>query len=185
MKLKSRMLSATLALSACTPTPAVISEIGDSSAGVESLSDNSTEDATYSFGSALPDDESPAEDVALSIRPAPADDHPMYESLRREATQKLDSVVVEYPDFTLVKYDDLTLYYFTKPNHPAHPGVIKRTITQADDGAWHANEQGWSFASDEAQPAFKAWLAQIVELDRQMKEAIDRAHGSTPSDDSN
>jgi len=65
----------------------------------------------------------------------------------------------------------LTLWYFTKPNHPAHPGVIKRIIVQ-ENGVWNGYEYGYSFAPNEAQPAFKNWLAQIADLDRQMREAI-------------
>jgi hypothetical protein len=74
----------------------------------------------------------------------------------------------------------LTLWYFTKPNHPAHPGVIRRTGIQKN-GAWVMREHGYSFASDEAQPAFKRWLAEIADLDRQMKEYYERRHGAGTS----
>jgi len=63
---------------------------------------------------------------------------------------------------------------FTKPNHPAHPGIIKRTITRRADGVWYANEEGHSFAPDAAQPAFKTWFAEIRALDRNLREDIQK-----------
>jgi hypothetical protein len=54
-------------------------------------------------------------------------------------------------------------------------GVIRRSLTERD-GAWYATERGWSFGPDSAQPAFLKWLAQIQELDRRMKAAIERQH---------
>jgi hypothetical protein len=100
--------------------------------------------------------------------------HPSYESLWHSATQKTNCVPASYSDFTLVTCkDDLILWYFTKPNHPAHPGVIKRIFEEKKEG-WVAREEGHSFAPDSAQPAFKAWLAQIADLDRRMKEDVER-----------
>jgi hypothetical protein len=102
------------------------------------------------------------------ISPAHADNRPTFSDLWNEATHKPNNEVKEFPDFTMVTCDGgLTYYYFTKQNHPAHPGVIIRKAVEKD-GAWFVNEDGHSFASDAAQPAFKAWLAQFTELDRQM-----------------
>ena len=72
-----------------------------------------------------------------------------------------------------------TFWYLTKPNHRAHPGIIKRHLYQ-QDGAWYAKEEGRSFASDAAQPAFKAWLAQIADMDRQAREWIKKQHSQEP-----
>jgi hypothetical protein len=125
--------------------------------------------------------------VALSLLSAAAwaEEHPTFQDLWSAATQKPDCTPADFADFILVTCkSELTLWYFTKPNHPAHPGVVKRTIT-LQNGDWEAREEGSSFGSDEAQPAFKAWLAQIGDLDRRMKEALGRAHGapqSQPSD---
>ena len=84
-----------------------------------------------------------------------------------------DCKPADYADFVLFTCEkEMTMWYFTKPNHPAHPGVIRRTISQQPDGSWAAQEEGHSFASDAAQPAFKAWLAQIADLDRQMRDSI-------------
>jgi hypothetical protein len=107
-------------------------------------------------------------------------DHPTYESLWRQATVGADCVQSDQGNFILVSCGStMTYWYFTKPSHPAHPGVIRRWLTQ-ENGAWSVHEDGNSFAPDAAQPAFKAWLAQIVDLDRQMKEEIAREHGGAP-----
>ncbi len=117
--------------------------------------------------------------LLLSAIPARAAEHASFKDLWDEAAQCQGSTTKEYPDFTMVVCDGgRTYYYFTKPNHPAFPGVIKRTMIQKD-GAWSVREDGHSYASDAAQPAFKAWLTQFQELDRQMNEAIAREHGSS------
>lgn len=91
----------------------------------------------------------------------------------------------QFPDFILVTCEhEKTLWYFIKANHPAHPGVIKRYLYEKD-GAWYAKEDGHSFASDAAQPAFKAWLAQIADLDRQAQEWIKKQHDQNPAGNSN
>lgn len=82
----------------------------------------------------------------------------------------------QFPDFGERQY---TFWYLTKPNHRAHPGIIKRHLYQ-QDGAWYAKEEGRSFASDAAQPAFKAWLAQIADMARQAREWIKKQHSQEP-----
>jgi hypothetical protein len=121
--------------------------------------------------------------AALMSMPAAAGGQPTYESLWREATAEPACTPADYPDLIVVTCKArLTLWYFTKPNHPAHPGVIQRVITQQADGTWVAHEYGSSFGPESAQPAFKAWLAQIADLDRQMREAIERQRGTTAPD---
>jgi len=66
---------------------------------------------------------------------------------------------------------DLTIWYFTVPGTPAHPGVMKRTLVSDSDGT-SFKEDARSYGSDEAQPAFKAWMAPILDLDRQAKDYI-------------
>ena len=119
----------------------------------------------------------------LAAEVTAAQEHPTYQTLWEEASNGPECGASEYPDLVLVKCEaGLTLWYFTKSNHPAHPGVIKRTITQQPDGSWIAQEQGSSFGSDAAQPAFKAWLAQIQDLDRRMMESIEKQHNTqTPT----
>jgi hypothetical protein len=125
--------------------------------------------------------------LALSTVPAWAQDRPTYASLWATATQTSGCASpAGYADFILVPcLAELTLWYFTKPNHPAHPGVIKRTVVQENGGAWIAREHGYSFAPDEAQPAFKHWLAEIADLDRQMREDIERRRGGDSNPNAN
>jgi hypothetical protein len=109
----------------------------------------------------------------LITTPLRAQDNSTFESVWNSVVQNPDCKPTDYSDFVLVNCNaQLTLWYFTKPNHPAHPGVVKRQIYQEKDGTWLAREEGRSFASDAAQPAFKTWLAQIADLDRQMREEI-------------
>lgn len=115
--------------------------------------------------------------VAANIwaEPMAAQEHPTYQTLWDEAFHGPGCTSSEFADFFLVTCDrGLTLWYFTKASHAAHPGVIKRMITQRADGSWVSQLQGSSFAPEAAQPAFKAWLAQIEDLDRQMMESINK-----------
>jgi len=114
------------------------------------------------------------------VSPVFDDNPPTYEGLWAEATKAPDCSPKEYPDLTLVTCQGgLTLWYFTKPNHPAHPGVIKRFVTEKN-GTFYVTEEGHSFASDAAQPAFKAWLAQIKDLDRKVKEYLQQRLAKPP-----
>ncbi|HWY61862.1 MAG TPA: hypothetical protein VNW15_08190 [Rhizomicrobium sp.] len=116
--------------------------------------------------------------LLLFATPSWAQDHPSYQTLWDSVAQDADCAPAEYPDFILVTCQKAyAMWYFTKPNHPAHPGVIKRTIAQEANGDVTANEQGWSFASDAAQPAFKTWLGQIQDLDRQAREDFEKTNG--------
>ena len=117
--------------------------------------------------------------IVLVAYPASAGDFRSLQSYWELVTHDKDCAPpTEYSDFFLVMCDpEMTMWYFTKPNHPAHPGVIKRSLVHMPDGAWGVNEVGHSFASDAAQPAFKAWLAQIEDLDRQAREQLRRSTG--------
>jgi hypothetical protein len=118
--------------------------------------------------------------------PTAAQEHPTYQTLWDEASHRAGCGGSEFSDFVLVTCNaDLSFWYFTKTNHPAHPGVIKRMIRQRTDGSWISELQGSSYAPDAAQPAFKAWLAQIEDLDRQMRESINKQPGTQSPADSN
>jgi len=115
------------------------------------------------------------------VSPGQGQQRPSYDSLWTEATSQPGAKVAEFPDFIMVvSSDGLTYYYFTKPSHVAHPGVIKRYAVQ-ENGSWAMREDGWSFGDDGAQPAFQHWLDQFKELDRQMAEQLRQKQGSAPS----
>jgi len=108
--------------------------------------------------------------LMLFAGPAFGDDHPGFKDLWVKVASDPACTQAEYADFFLFTCDsEMTMWYFTKPNHPAFPGVIQRSIKEGKDGVY-ADEQGTSFASDDDQPKFKAWLAQIQDLDRQARE---------------
>ena len=108
----------------------------------------------------------------LSSGAALAAADPTFQELWSTATQKPECQPTDHADYILVTCNGETLiqWYFTKPNHPAHPGVVKRYLVEKD-GDIHVQEDATSFASDSEQPAFKAWLEQFKDLDRRMIEA--------------
>jgi hypothetical protein len=113
---------------------------------------------------------------------AVGEEKPTFEGLWADVTRSPDCSQEDHPDFILVTCEkSMTLWYFTQPNHPAHPGVIKRSVEKKGDGVY-VHEDGQSFASDDKQPAFKAWMAQIADLDRKAREDLQRRSGqSAPS----
>lgn len=112
--------------------------------------------------------------LLFTASPVTADEAISYQGLWDAVARDPDCKTAQFPDFVLATCEQQrALWYFTKSNHPAHPGVIKRFIVQENDGVY-VHEQGYSFASDAAQPAFKAWLAQIQALDRQAAEDLEK-----------
>jgi len=107
--------------------------------------------------------------VSLGVT-ADAADHPTFESLYAEISGRSDCKASDNLDLIIVSCDkDYSLWYFTKPGHPAHPGVVERVVVEGAAGV-SVQEHGWSFAPDNAQGAFKTFLAQLRALDDQMKE---------------
>lgn len=101
-----------------------------------------------------------------------AEERATYQSLLNSVSNNPDCKSSQFSDFTLFDCEkDMALWYFTKPNHPANPGVIERKIEQNAEGV-SVHEQGWSFAPDSDQPAFEAWLSQIRALDEQAKQQL-------------
>jgi hypothetical protein len=102
-----------------------------------------------------------------------------FQSTLTAVSARPDCTKAEYPDLLIITCDkDMALWYFTKPNNAAYPGIVKRSIIQDPDGAVSAREDGRSYGDDEAQPAFKAWMASIVALDQKVKEELAREHAS-------
>lgn len=115
--------------------------------------------------------------LLLTVAPVSAAEPSSFQAMWDAVTHDPDCKPSQFPDFVVLSCKRAqTFWYFTKPNHPAHPGIIKRYLVEKN-GAWYVKEEGHSFASDTAQPAFKAWLAQIADLDRQAQESIKKQHG--------
>jgi hypothetical protein len=117
----------------------------------------------------------------LAATPVSAREPPAFQTLWNEVAHDPDCKPSQFPDFVVFSCRrELRFWYFTKPNHPAHPGIIKRYLYQKD-GTWYSKEEGHSFASDAAQPAFKAWLAQIADQDRQVLDQIKKQQSQNPT----
>ena len=68
----------------------------------------------------------------------------------------------EYPEFIFFDCEkDFASYFFTKPNTPAHPGVIKRSI-ENKNGEAHMLTEAHSWGDDAVQPAFVAWMNRVA-----------------------
>ena len=107
--------------------------------------------------------------VALVATTAVAQHKRSFESLWSEATAG-QHALTEYPDYTMVDRGDV-FWYFTKPGHDAHPGVVRRAI-RPNNGRFFIDTQGWSFAAEAGQPGFKRWLAEFDMLNRRLIEAL-------------
>ncbi len=95
-----------------------------------------------------------------------------YQATWDEVSKKPDCTKTVRPDMVVfICEKEVTDWYFTIPGTPAHPGVMKRALVNESDGAYF-KEDARSYGSDEAQPAFKAWMAPILDLDRQAKEYV-------------
>ena len=111
--------------------------------------------------------------------PALAQERGSFDSYRQEIEAK-PCEKTEEPAVTIFQCDaEMTFYYFTKPLHPAHPSVIERALKESDGGVYFS-EDGRSFASDKAQPAFQAWLAEFKALDEQVRKDIAAEQAKAP-----
>lgn len=94
--------------------------------------------------------------VALSVAgTAPAcSEEKKFDHYWAIASHAPGAVTKEYPHATaIIDEKNLTVYIFTKPGNPSHPGVIVRTL---DAHSFHTT--GYSDGPDSAQDAFKAWM---------------------------
>jgi glycerol uptake facilitator-like aquaporin len=82
-----------------------------------------------------------------------------YDDYWKEAHQNPGVITKEYSKTTVVTDEkNFTVYFFTKPGTPAHPGVIVRKLVNEKDGAYFET-YGHSDGPDSTQPAFKTWMA--------------------------
>jgi hypothetical protein len=105
------------------------------------------------------------------------EDHSTYQSLWDGVAKDPDCKQQDDVDLTIVNCDTShTQWYFTKPGHPAHPGVVRREVV-GNNGEVGIHMSGWSFASDDDQPAFKTFLAQLEALNAEVKEYMAEQNG--------
>jgi hypothetical protein len=97
--------------------------------------------------------------LAFAAAPPAVAERMTFDDYWKEAHQKPGVVIKEYPKATVVTDEEnQTVYLFTKPGNPAHPGVMVRKLINDTHGAYFDTE-GHSDGPDSAQPAFKAWMA--------------------------
>ena len=105
-----------------------------------------------------------------------AGDRPTFESLWQEANAASDHHVVdETRDVRVEVPSKQTIYYFTKPGQPEHPGVVKRSVVQVSNHI-DIQTQGWSFGDQMEQVAFDKLLSQFKAQDEAMRQRM----GSKP-----
>jgi hypothetical protein len=109
--------------------------------------------------------------VAFAAGTTAAQEKETFEGLWKRATA-LPHTVTERDGFTMVEAGN-TFYYFTKDGHYAHPSVVRRGLAKRN-GQFFVDTQGWSFASEPGKPGFKRWLAEFMDLNRQMMQAVEQ-----------
>jgi hypothetical protein len=84
-----------------------------------------------------------------------------YEDLWNDAITQPDAKIEESDGARLVTFpNELTLYFFSKPNSPQHPSVVRWTLQRAERG--HCSKMdSWYFGSDDGRQAFVNWLQAI------------------------
>jgi hypothetical protein len=97
-------------------------------------------------------------------------------TMRAQAIAVPGVVVTEFPDFTMIEDPaNLSIFYFTKPGHYAHPGVVLRVVSQQPDGAWVVRYRTWPYETPEGAPkGFTRWMEEFVALDEAMRADINR-----------
>jgi hypothetical protein len=99
-----------------------------------------------------------------------------------EARSKPGSQSREVREFTIIEVrDELELFVFTKPVHPAHPAAIHRRIFNKD-GAFYVTTNGYYAGSQAAFDPLFAWYKQA---DVKMREEIERQRAGKPPAESN
>ena len=109
--------------------------------------------------------------AALSATLAQERPKDTFESLWNDATAAFHKTT-EYDAYTMVEAGN-AFYYFTKPGHYAHPGVVRRVLTERG-GRFHIDTEGWSFAEKAGQPGFQKWLGEFKELNSRVMEYLEQ-----------
>jgi hypothetical protein len=99
--------------------------------------------------------------ATLASVPSFAEERPTFDSLWSEATRDPTCEIDDHPSIQMVACErELVLWYFTKPNSVAHPGVIRRAIVRRGD-QMSEDLRGWHFGSGAAVAEFEAWLGRL------------------------
>lgn len=111
--------------------------------------------------------------LALAIpSPASADLEEDLQAIRAEAMAIPGAVVTEFPDFTMVvEQSGLTMHYFTKLSHYAHPSAIRREAVESN-GTWFIVYATWPYEMETSPESFKRWMDEFAVLDQALFEFL-------------
>jgi hypothetical protein len=105
-----------------------------------------------------------------------AEDRPTFDSLWQLANSKPDHRTIdEGSDVRVEVPSEQTLYFFTKPGQPMHPGVVKRSVV-TNGGHVDIQTLAWSFGPDNIQPAFKRWVDAFRAQDAEIRKRLQAPH---------
>jgi hypothetical protein len=69
--------------------------------------------------------------------------------------------------------DERAIYWFTKPEHPAHPSIVKREVLEKPNGL-DVRSRGWAGG---AKGEFERWFVSFLEQDQRIR---DKMYGREP-----
>ena len=96
---------------------------------------------------------------------------PDRDALFKEVSQKAGARVRDEPGIVRVEVDsERAIYFFTQPDHFAHPSVIIRKVEQRD-GTVGLRTQGFT-SGDKA--VFDRWIAAFLEQDEQRRREFEK-----------
>lgn len=108
--------------------------------------------------------------LLIALGSADAADSSTFDSLWQMANSKPDHRTIDDGQAIRVEIpSEQAIYFFTKPGHPEHPGVFKRSVVQ-EGTRIYVQTDGWSFGDASAKAAFEKILAQFKLQDAQMRQ---------------
>ena len=74
----------------------------------------------------------------------------------------------EGPTYRIELPKEMSIYFFTKQDHPAHPSIVRRTVVKTEKGI-EIKTKAWVAGSKEH---FENWLSGFVTQDLKMKNTL-------------
>jgi hypothetical protein len=90
-----------------------------------------------------------------------AEERVTYEDLWNDAITQPDAKIGESNGAILVTFqNNLTLYFFSKPNSTPHPAVVRWTLQRVERG-YCSKMESWYFGANDGRQSFVNWLEAI------------------------
>ncbi len=100
-----------------------------------------------------------------------------WDSMWQEVTSATGSAVIdEGTSYRVDVPDEMAVYFFTKPNHTAHPAVVKRSVA-TEGQSIELKTQAWVAGSKKE---FEAWFEGFLHQDMEVRNEMD---GSSDNSD--